>query len=182
MSRTPRAGVAVVAALAAAALAGCASSGTDDDAAPGSGGSSASGSDETTAAPSGDLAPGSSNPGYPASLDGTAVLDPEAAAGLAWSEDPALLYVITLGSSTCPVVAEPEATGDASGVVVSFVPIPADTACTMDLVPTTTVVALPDGIGEDVDLTVDLDGIGSATLPSFEAVAGAPVLVPVARG
>jgi hypothetical protein len=165
----------------AACSSGSSGSSPDDEGSPSAAAETPADKDATAAAPSGDLEPGSSSLGYPETL-GDTLLDAEAAAGLAWTTDPTLLYVITLGSSTCPVVAEPDATGDAAGVVVSFVPIPADTACTMDLVPTTTVVALPDGIGPDVDLTVDLDGIGSATLPAFEAVAGAPVLVPVTAG
>jgi hypothetical protein len=179
MRRTHRAAAATLVLLAATALAACSSS-SDDEGDSGSTPGPTADSDGTTDALD-DLVPGSSALGHPAAL-GDAELDPEAAGGIAWTSDASLIYVITLGSSTCPVIAEPEASGDASGVLVTFVPIPEDTVCTADLVPTTTVVALPDGIGEDVDLTVDLDEIGSATLPAFEAVAGAPVLVPVTAG
>jgi hypothetical protein len=124
-----------------------------------------------------DLEAGSTGLGIPDVLADLTLAD-DAAAGIAWTEEPGLLYVITFGSSTCPVVAEPQATGDADGVTVSFVPLADDVACTADYVPTTTVVGLPDSIGEDVDLAVTLEGIGSATVPA-RSVAGTEVLVPV---
>ncbi len=132
-----------------------------------------------TGQPTSALTAGSSTPGYPAALEGL-TLDGDAAAGIAWTEEPGLLSVIALGSSSCPLAAQPQAepAASGSGVVVTFVPIPDDAACTADLVPTTTVVGLPVGTAEDLDLTVELDGLGTATLPARSLV-GTSVLVPV---
>ncbi|HEY0188667.1 MAG TPA: hypothetical protein VGC67_14345 [Cellulomonas sp.] len=162
------------------ALAACGSS-SDDGTAAGSSQTLSAPQDSATSTGT-DLAlePGSTALGYPDVLAGTE-LDASASAGLAWTDEAGLLYVITLGSSTCPTVAEPEATASGDGVLVTFVPIAADTACTADLVASTTVVGLPDGLGEDTDLVVELDGIGSATIPA-RSVAGTEALVPVTAG
>ena len=99
-----------------------------------------------------EIVAGSSGRGLPPGLEGNT----DSTAGVAWSPEPGLLYVVTNGSSSCPTFAEPQATigsggpGDkstdvaaADGVLaVTLVP-PSDGICTMDFVPTTTVVEAP---------------------------------------
>ncbi|HEY0187476.1 MAG TPA: hypothetical protein VGC67_08310 [Cellulomonas sp.] len=154
-------------------LAACSGSSTDDG--PGATTPATTPTEQSTPA----LTAGSSALDYPAVLDGL-TLDGDAAAGIAWTEEPGLLYVITLGSSSCPLVAEPqaEAAASGSGVVVTFVPIPDDAVCTADLRPTTTVVGLPTDTSEDEDLVVELDGIGTATIPARSLVETS-LIVPV---
>jgi hypothetical protein len=92
---------------------------------------------------------GSTGRGLPPGLEGNT----ESTSGVAWAPVEGLLYVVTNGSSSCPTFAEPEATigsgGKSGGVdaedgvlAVQFVP-PSDGICTMDFVPTTTVVEVP---------------------------------------
>jgi hypothetical protein len=92
---------------------------------------------------------GSTGRGLPPGLEGNT----SATIGAAWAPVEGLLYVVTNGSSSCPTFAEPEATfgsgGKSGGVdaedgvlTVQLVP-PSDGICTMDFVPTTTVVEVP---------------------------------------
>lgn len=92
---------------------------------------------------------GNTGRGLPPGLEGST----EATVGVAWAPAEGLLYVVTNGSSSCPTLAEPEADfgsgGKAPGVAaedgvlaVRFVPSN-DGICTMDFVPTTTVVETP---------------------------------------
>jgi hypothetical protein len=92
---------------------------------------------------------GSSGRGLPPGLEGNT----DSTVGVAWAPVEGLLYVVTNGSSSCPTFAEPEATigsgGKAPGVAaadgvlaVQLTP-PSDGICTMDFVPTTTVVEAP---------------------------------------
>ena len=96
-----------------------------------------------------EIAAGNSGRGLPPGLEGNT----ESTVGVAWSPEAGLLYVVTNGSSSCPMYAEPEATigsggksakvGAADGVLtVQFMPA-SDGICTMDFVPTTTVVEVP---------------------------------------
>lgn len=98
-----------------------------------------------------EIVPGNSGRGLPPGLKGST----DSTVGVAWAPEPGLLYVVTNGSSSCPTLAEPEATigagsggkaGDvaaADGVLtVTLVP-PSQGICTMDFVPTTTVVEAP---------------------------------------
>jgi hypothetical protein len=147
---------------AVALLGGCA---TADDASPGAttdapSGSSAGG----TPSPTG-LEPvaGSTAPGLP---PGAGPAPADATAGAARATDEGLLHVVTFGSSTCPAV--PDDTAEAAGptaVTVTF-PAPGDGPCTADLVPTTTVVALPDGTDPTSDLVVTIGTNGQVTLPA----------------
>lgn len=96
-----------------------------------------------------EIAAGNSGRGLPPGLEGST----DSTAGVAWAPETGLLYVVTNGSSSCPTFAEPEATigsgGKSGGVdaadgmlTVTF--LPADNGiCTMDFVPTTTVVEVP---------------------------------------
>ncbi|MFD2797676.1 hypothetical protein ACFS27_29250 [Promicromonospora vindobonensis] len=92
---------------------------------------------------------GSSGRGLPPGVEGST----DSTVGVAWAPVEGLLYVVTNGSSSCPTFAEPEATigsgGKAPGVAaadgllaVQLIP-PSDGICTMDFVPTTTVVEVP---------------------------------------
>jgi hypothetical protein len=77
----------------------------------------------------------------------------DGAPGAGWTADDGLLYVVTFGSSTCPIVAEPEATLTEGSVEVTFSDAP-EGPCTMDLVPTTSVVQVPDGVDESAPISV----------------------------
>jgi hypothetical protein len=92
---------------------------------------------------------GSSGRGLPPGVEGST----DSTVGVAWAPVEGLLYVVTNGSSSCPTFAEPEATigsgGKTPGVAaadgvlaVQLIP-PGDGICTMDFVPTTTVVGVP---------------------------------------
>ncbi len=89
----------------------------------------------------------------------------EGGTGAAWSAEPGLLLVVTYGSSTCPVLAEADADVRGSDVVVTFVDIPADTPCTMDYVPATSVVAVPDDVDPSTEVSVVLGDRGTVVVP-----------------
>ena len=82
-------------------------------------------------------------------------------AGVGWSPEAGLLYVVTFGSSSCPTLAESAAKGDGDELTVVLVPPPADAICTMDYAPTTTVVAVPDGADAGSPVTVTLGDLGA---------------------
>lgn len=107
------------------------------------------------------LTAGSSVVGLP---EGVAAPPTGAVAGASRTSDPSLIYVITFGSSTCPMVADPEALATGATAVEITFPEPTAGACTADYVPATSVVALPDvGTG---DLQVLLGPAGDVTLPA----------------
>jgi hypothetical protein len=96
-----------------------------------------------------EIAAGNSGRGLPPGVEGST----DSPVGVAWAPEEGLLYVVTNGSSSCPLFAKPEATlgsggktakvGAADGVLtVQFMPA-SDGICTMDFVPTTTVVGVP---------------------------------------
>lgn len=109
------------------------------------------------------LEPGSTIVGLP---DGLGPQAGDAQAGVARTADPGLLYVITFGSSTCPAVPDDAAEDAGAGAVTITFPEPGDGPCTMDYVPATTVVGLPDGVGADGDLAVTVGTLGQVTLPA----------------
>lgn len=98
------------------------------------------------------VTPGEAGRGLPEGMPGA----DNAPLGAAWTAEPGLLYVITYGSSSCPVLAEAQAESAESGVQVTLIPPPADGICTMDWAPTTTVVAVPEGTDETAPLSVAL--------------------------
>lgn len=164
-SQTARPWHALVAVAAVALLGACAST-------PGSGDTADTADDTATTepasptptpAPTLELAAGSSIVGLPEEVAAPPV---DAAAGAARTTDDALLYVVTFGSSTCPAVPDPTATAAGDGAVSVTFPEPGDGACTMDYVPATSVVALPDGIAPDADLAVSIGDWGQVTLPA----------------
>ncbi|MBD5785362.1 hypothetical protein IF650_04135 [Cellulosimicrobium terreum] len=103
---------------------------------------------------------GARGKGLPVGVDGPTV----GGTGAAWSAEPGLLYVVTSGSSTCPLVAEPDAQVRDGEVVVTFVDLP-DGPCTMDLVPATSVVAVPDDADPSGEVTVVLGDKGTVVVP-----------------
>lgn len=92
---------------------------------------------------------GNSGRGLPPGLEGST----DSTVGVAWAPVEGLLYVVTNGSSSCPTYAEPEASlgsgpgsdgvAAADGVLSVQLTPPSDGICTMDFVPTTTVVEVP---------------------------------------
>lgn len=76
--------------------------------------------------------------------------------GAVVSTDPAQILVYTSGSSTCPLVPQTIEVNGVDLVITVATGLPEDTACTADLVPTTTVVQVPDGL--------DAAEIGEVTL------------------
>jgi hypothetical protein len=124
------------------------------------------------------LRPGEWAPGIPSALQPAP--DPfEARAGAAWSGDPGVLWIVTWGSSSCPLVVDSVTIlpGPAPGpnYQLSFVPYPAQTPCTADLAPTTSAVQWSGG--SEATIYLFLDGIGTLTLEPRDANAvaqGAP--------
>ncbi|MFD6142094.1 hypothetical protein [Promicromonospora sp. NPDC060271] len=105
--------------------------------------------DELPQAADMELAAGNSGRGLPPGLEGST----DSPVGVAWAPVEGLLYVVTNGSSSCPLFAKPEATLGSGGgsakvdaadgvLTVQFMPA-SDGICTMDFVPTTTVVEVP---------------------------------------
>lgn len=86
------------------------------------------------------------------------------ASGAAWTAENGYLYVVTFGSSTCPSIAEGEATLEGSDVVVTFQKVEENKPCTMDLRAWTTVVKAPEGVDESADVSVRLDEAGTVVL------------------
>ena len=107
--------------------------------------------------------------------EGVTPPDDGGSAGAGWAPDDGLLYVVTFGSSTCPVVAEPEATLSGDTLVVTAAPT-SDGPCTMDLVPTTSVVGVPDDVDASAPVTVDLGDLGVVTVePRGAAGSAGPI-------
>ncbi|WP_179951047.1 hypothetical protein [Xylanimonas oleitrophica] len=157
------AAVAVVAVLTACATpSGAGGAAADDgvEAAP----DPAAPTGEATPAPTGQLPlaegmpleAGAAGRGLPAGVEGSA----ESPAGAAWTAEDGLLYVVTYGSSSCPALTEPRATGDATALTVQVLP-PDPGMCTMDWAPTTSVVAVPEGADGGEPVTVHLGDKGS---------------------
>jgi hypothetical protein len=118
-----------------------------------------------------EIAAGSSGRGLPPGLEGTT----DSTAGVAWAPVEGLLYVVTNGSSSCPTYAEPVATlgsgkGKPEGVAaedgvltVQLTP-PENEICTMDFVPTTTVVEVPAEVDTGEEIPVVLGDEGTVQL------------------
>jgi hypothetical protein len=98
----------------------------------------------------------------PAGIDAPSALG---VPGAAWTAQDGYLYVVTFGSSSCPSIADGDATLEGSDVVVTFQKIDENKPCTMDLRAWTTVVKAPEGVDESADVTVRLDEAGSVVVP-----------------
>jgi hypothetical protein len=117
-----------------------------------------------------EIAAGNSGRGLPPGLEGST----DSTVGVAWAPESGLLYVVTNGSSSCPTFAEPQATigagGKSAGVaaadgVLTVTLVPAeDGICTMDFVPTTTVVEAPAEADTGRPVPVQLDDKGRVEL------------------
>lgn len=119
------------------------------------------------------LEPGRSRLGLPPGVpfdDATGTI-----AGGAWTPVPGLLYVVTLGSSSCPRIAQPVATnsmagsglaadGDVADIDVTLPEPESGVVCTTDWVPTTTVVAAPEGKDHGAVVSLRIDGLGKVDL------------------
>lgn len=144
--------VVTAALLATAALTAC---GSDD------------GSDEASAAatpseavPTGDAGSSGLPDGVTAGLPDGVEAPQDASAGAGWTEDGAGLWVVTFGSSTNPTVATLES-ADAGTVTLALAPVVPDGPGTMDYVPTTTVLDLPEGVDTGAPVEVVLGELGS---------------------
>jgi hypothetical protein len=82
----------------------------------------------------------------------------------AWGEEGTLL-VVTWGSSRCPQLPSTVDLDDAHTVVVRTEPYLPGGPCTRDMVPTTAVVAVPDGLDVTSPVVVRLDGVETALEP-----------------
>lgn len=97
------------------------------------------------------LAGGASGAGLPPGAEAGSMGGP----GAGWTAQDGLLYVVTYGSSTCPILGESPATYSGTTLEVTLTS-PSSGPCTMDLAPTTTVVAVPDAVDESAPVRVDL--------------------------
>lgn len=110
------------------------------------------------------LVAGATGTGLPAGIEGST----SSSAGAAWSPEAGLIYVVTNDSSSCPIIAEPTAEEKNGGVVVGLLPR-RDGMCTMDFVPTTSVVQMPDGVEDGSAVPVRIGDKGTLNLPAREA-------------
>lgn len=133
----------------------------------------AAGPDGNTAPPDDELVPGANWLGLPPgvtldSLDHTV-------AGGAWTPVEGLLYVVTLGSSSCPLIAEPQAYDTMAGaglapddavadIDVTLVEIDPYMVCLADWTPATTVVEVPEGQDHGGPVSLRIDGMGKVEL------------------
>ncbi|GAB4084655.1 hypothetical protein GCM10028784_12850 [Myceligenerans cantabricum] len=109
------------------------------------------------------LEAGATGTGLPKGLEGST----SSSAGAAWSPEAGLIYVVTNDSSSCPIIAEPEASDEGGEVVVGLLPRQ-DGMCTADWVPTTSVVQVPDGVDDGAAVAVRLGEKGTVDLPARE--------------
>lgn len=85
------------------------------------------------------------------------------AAGVGWSEAGDALYVVTFGSSSCPLV--PQTVEQAGGGLEITLAAAGGAVCTMDIVPTYATVAPPSGVASDAPVTAILGDLGQVTVP-----------------
>ncbi|MFV0319552.1 MAG: hypothetical protein ACK5IN_04135 [Microbacterium sp.] len=96
------------------------------------------------------------------SLDGDADLTgtgEEFVPSAGWFSDDGFA-VVTWGSSTCaPLVESVEATGD-DAITLTFAEFEGNQACTSDLAPRIAIAEVPEGFGDEDDVTLTLTGAG----------------------
>lgn len=91
---------------------------------------------------------------------------PESAtAGASWSEDGSELYVVTFGSSSCPLVAQSVQESTDGALEVTLVET-GGAVCTMDYTPTTTTVSDLGEVDPSAEHEVTLGELGALTLPA----------------
>lgn len=157
-------GLALAAVIAAGTLAAC---GSDD--APTGGAMTATPSE---AVPTGDAESTGLPDGVTAGLPDGVEAPQDASAGAGWTEDGAGLWVVTFGSSTNPTVATLES-ADAGTVTLALAPVVPDGPGTMDYVPTTTVLDLPEEVDTSGTVEVVLGELGSVEVTE----AGSPAWI-----
>ncbi|MDM7853473.1 hypothetical protein [Cellulomonas alba] len=123
------------------------------------------------------LAGGASGAGLPPGAEAGSMGGP----GAGWTAQDGLLYVVTYGSSTCPILAESPATSTGTTLVVTLTS-PSSGPCTMDLAPTTSVVAVPDAVDESAPVRVDLGHDQVVTVAPRPAAGAAGPIAWVAAG
>ncbi|TGO06518.1 hypothetical protein SERN_0710 [Serinibacter arcticus] len=87
----------------------------------------------------------------------------DSAAGVGWNEAGDALYVVTFGSSSCPLV--PQTVEQAGGGLEITLAAAGGAVCTMDIVPTYATVAPPSGVASDAPVTAVLGDLGQVTVP-----------------
>ncbi|GMA32508.1 hypothetical protein [Litorihabitans aurantiacus] len=88
----------------------------------------------------------------------------ETAGGVGWTEAGDALYVITLGSSSCPLVpGQVETSGSGVEITLSAA---GGAVCTADVVPTYAEVPAPAGLSSDAPVTATLGDLGQVTVPA----------------
>lgn len=87
----------------------------------------------------------------------------DTAAGVGWNEAGDALYVVTFGSSSCPLV--PQAVEQSGGGLEITLAAAGGAVCTMDIVPTYATVAPPSGVASDAPVTAILGDLGQVTVP-----------------
>lgn len=94
----------------------------------------------------------------------------------AWLDDGRIIAIVTSGSSTCVPTAESAEINSDGALAVELAEPDADTACTADLAPRATLVAVPDGVDPSQDLeiwvTSDAGYYGDVTLAGVAGLAG----------
>lgn len=91
---------------------------------------------------------------------------PESAtAGASWSADGSELYVVTFGSSSCPLVAQSVQESTDGALEVTLVET-GGAVCTMDYTPTTTTVSDLGEVDPSAEHEVTLGELGALTLPA----------------
>lgn len=88
-------------------------------------------------------------------------------AGAGWSDAERQLYVVTIGSSSCPVIGVGVTSSEGDRITIDLAENGGD-ACTTDLVPTTSVVEVPGSVSRDDDLVVALGDLGEVTVPAWD--------------
>lgn len=86
-------------------------------------------------------------------------------AAVAWTGVEGLMYVVTWGSSSCPMRARHFADQHDGAVWVELLDQAAGRRCTMDWAPTTSIVAVPAGVDNGEPLTAKLGDLGEVTVP-----------------
>lgn len=127
----------------------------------------------TAASATTDDAPGRVLRGLPPGL--AADVPADATAGAVWAPGERLVYVVTMGSSSCPTIAEPKARNTKAGVGLARASEVADVdatlresdqdaPCTTDWTPTTTVIEAPEGKDHGDPVSVRIGGLGTVEL------------------
>lgn len=122
------------------------------------------------AAPGGDSATPTTESGS-ASADPAQQGDDADELEAAWLDGGRMIGIVTIGSSTC-VPGAGEVSADGQTIDVELTDLSADAACTTDLVPRATLVAVPDGVDPAQDVAIHVAGAGIEGDVELEGVDG----------